>query len=135
VRYPTRNGLIIPPSELGFSVPSPEALERRGAVTTHHGYYERARYIDVRFRCVFRNLVSNTYNLLAEEHTALHEDFDAPKRPKDVLMIDVLDDYMALHGVIECIREKKTRTTYQIQPEEWRHIKRGYSSGQAKMAG
>ncbi len=134
MRYPTRNGLIVPPQEIGFSVPSPEAMEKRGAVTSHHGYYERARYIDVRFRCVFRNLITNVYPMLAEEHVQLHERYDAPKRPKDDLMIEVVDDYLTMNGIIECIREKHTRQTYQILPEEWRHIRRGYR-GQNRLAG
>ncbi len=134
MRYPTRGGLILPPSEIGFSVPSPEAIERRGAVTTHHGYFERARYIDVRFRCIFRNLITNVYPMLADEHTELHCNYDAPRRPKDSLMIEVLDDYLTMNGVITCVREKHTRQPYDIQPEEWRHIKRGYR-GQNRLAG
>jgi hypothetical protein len=127
MRYPTRQGgLIVPPTELGFHAPTPEQFNTRRLTTNHHGYFERHRYADLRYRMVFRNLVSNVYNLLADEHVSLHEQFDAPKRPRDSLMIEVLDDYLVMNGVIECIREKQTRQTYQIQPEEWRHIKRGY---------
>ncbi len=128
MKYPTRGGLIIPPVELGFHAPTPEEYNTRRLTTNHHAYFERHRY-DIRHRAVFRNLVTNVYPLLAVEHVSLHEQFDAPKRPHDSLMIEVLDDYLVMNGVIECIREKQTRQTYQIQPEEWRHIKRGYRSG------
>lgn len=133
MRWPTRNGLIIPPHEIGFHVPTTEELNTRRAVTIHHGYWERERYLGLRHRTVFRNLITNVYPLLANEHTRLHEDFDAPRRPKDSLMIEVLDDFISLHGVIECIREKQTRSTYLIQPEDWAGIKRGYRSGTTGM--
>lgn len=135
MRWPTRSGLIIAPAELGFTVPTPEQLATRRATTVHHGWWERERYLGLRHRTVFRNLVDHAFPLLAPEHVRLHEDFDAPRRPKDVLMIDVLDDYMALHGVIECIREKQTRSTYLIQPEDWAGIRRGYRSGCTGLEG
>jgi hypothetical protein len=129
--FPTRNGLAISPYELGFTVPTPEQLETRRAVTIHHGQWERDRYTGPRHRTVFRNLITNTYPMLAPEHIILHEDYDAPVRPKDSVMIDVLDEYIALHGFIECIREKQTRSTYIIMPEAYEGIKRGYKSGKS----
>lgn len=128
MRYPTRSGLIVSPYELGCSVPTPEQLSTRRAVTIHHGYWERDRYTGLRHRAVFRSLVTNTFPLLALQHVELHEDFDAPRRPKDALMIDVLDEFISINGVIECIREKQTRSTYLIQPDDWAGIKRGYRS-------
>ena len=134
MRYPTnRLGIARSPYEVGFTVPTAEHLNVRRLVTIHHAQFERNRY-DNRYRSIFRNLVTNVYPLLADEHAELHHDFDAPRRPRDSLMIEVIDDYLVMNGVIECIREKQTRQTYSIQPEEWRHIKRGYHSGQSKLA-
>ena len=133
MRWPVKNGLAVPPYELGFEIPTLEQLEIRRAVTIHHGYWERDRYTGLRHRAVFRNLITNVYPLLAPEHTRLHEDFDAPRRPKEIVMIDVLDEFIAIHGVIECVREKQTRSTYQIQPEDWVGIKRGYRNGQTRI--
>lgn len=128
MKYPTRrSGLIVPPAEIGLTVPTPEQLQTRRVCTVHHGYWERHRY-DIRHRAVFRSLVTNTFPLLAEEHVDLHEKFDAPKRPRDSLMIEVLDDYLVMNGVIECVKEKATRQVYRIQPEEWTVIKKGYRS-------
>ena len=133
MRWPTRrDGLIVPPSELGFVAPTVEQLATRRQATIHHGYWERARYNDVRFRSIFRNLVTNTFPLLADQHLQLHEDFDAPKRPRDDMMVEVIDDYLIMNGVIHCIKEKHTRSCYQIQPEDWLNIKRGYRSGTSK---
>jgi hypothetical protein len=71
--------------------------------------------------------------MLAVEHNAgnnnLHDRFDAPKRPHDALMIEVLDDYLTMNGVIECIREKQTRQTYRIEFDEFQAIKKGYRNG------
>jgi len=129
MRWPTRrSGLIVPPSELGFTTPTPEQVHTRRICTVHHGYWEHARYNDVRFRSVFRNLVDNTFLLMADEHLNLHEEYDAPKRPKDSVMIEVVDDYLSMNGVIHCIKEKHTRGVYQIQPDEWHHIKKGYQT-------
>lgn len=129
-KYPTRNGLIISPYELGFHQPTPIELGTRRLVTRHHGYFDYARYDDVRFRSVFRSLIDHVIPMLGTEHNlgqyTLHSMYEAPQRPPDTLMIEVLDDYLALNGIIECAREKKTCETYQIQPEEWTHIKKEY---------
>lgn len=131
MRYPTRNRLIISPYELGYHQPTPVELGTKRLVTRHHGYFNHARYNDVRFHSVFRSLVDHVFPMLGEEHNlghnSLHGTYDAPQRPPDALMIEVLDDYLALNGIIECVREKQTCSTYKIQPEEWAHIKKGYN--------
>jgi hypothetical protein len=137
--YPTRrNGLIVPPAELGYTVPTPEQLATRRLCTMHHGNFPRRDYQYARYASVFRNLVPNVFPMIAVEHNLgadnLHGQYSAPKKPHDSLMIEVLDDYLAEHGVIECIREKQTRQTYFIEFEEFQIIKRGYR-GQTKMAG
>lgn len=123
MRYPTRNGLIIPPYELGFSQPTVEQLNTRRRTTRHHGYWQRADYRSERIHSVFRNLVTNVYDLLTEQHEDLHHDFDAPIKPKETLMIDVVEEYLSLHGTIDCIREKRTHEVYHISPNEWAHIR------------
>ena len=122
MRYPIRSGLVIPPSELGYAtVP----YERR-KVTNHHWYWEKDRYHTARFRAVFRNLVTHVTPLLLEDHVELHERYSAPKQPSDVLMIDVVDEYLATNGVIHCVKEKSTCTVYQILPPEWASLKGDY---------
>lgn len=123
MRYPTRKGIAVSPYELGFVIP-----ESSQKTTRHHAHFERCQY-DLRHRSLFRNLISNVYPLLPYEHQDLHERFDAPKVPSDVLMIDHLDEYMALNGVLRCVKEKKTREVYRVQPEEWEFIKGLYRKG------
>lgn len=129
MRYPTRrSGLVIPPQELGFITPTVEQLSTRGVTNIHHHYYERARYHGVRFHSVFRNLITNTSPMLNLEHARLHREFDAPRRPRDDVMIEVVEDYLTMNGVIHCIKEKHTRSCFEIQADQWQAIKRGYRS-------
>jgi len=124
MRYPTRNGLVIPPLELGFSLVEP----RRGVTTNHHSYWEREAYRTTRWRSVFRNLVTNVTPLPVIEHVSLHEKYTPPVMPKDTLMIDVIEEQLAQDGVINCVFEQKTNRTYQIEPEAWVQIKGLYRS-------
>ena len=128
MKYPTRGGILVPPVELGFHDPTPEEIATRRLTTVHHGWWERYKY-DTRHRVVFRNLIDHAFDLLAVEHPLLHELYDAPKRPHDALMIEVLENYLMTHGVIRCIKEKRTKEVYEIQPEEFEHIKKGYKNG------
>lgn len=123
MKYPTRSGLIISPYELGYSQPTEQQLNQRRIVTIHHGWFNRNNYRDNRIHSIFRNLVVYTYPLLADEHSALHHDYDAPIKPKDTLMIDVIEEYLSLNGTIDCIREKRTHEIYHISPQEWEHIR------------
>lgn len=126
MRYPThRIGLIVSPYELGLSVPTEEQLLTRRRVTIHHGYWTKNNYSGERLHSVFRNLVTNVYPLLYDEHAELHNDFDAPRKPRNGVMIDVLDEYLALNGTIDCIREAKTRQTYSITACEWERVRNG----------
>jgi hypothetical protein len=126
VRYPTRkNGLIIPPYELNFTVPTEEQLNTRRRATIHHGYYNRSNYSGERIHNIFRNLVTNVYPLLAEEHTELHNDFSPPIKPRETLMIDVVEEYLAVNGTVDCIRESKTRQVYQLTANEWERVRNG----------
>lgn len=122
MRYPTdRRGLIIPPYQLGFTIPTEEQLQTRRVTTRHHGYWQRRNY-GTQIESIFRNLVTNAFDLLREQHEDLHHDYDAPIKPKDVVMIDVLEEHLSTYGVIECIREKSTHSTYQVTQEQWERI-------------
>jgi hypothetical protein len=62
------------------------------------------------------------------EHNNLHESFDAPTVPSDIIMQDVLEEYIAINGVLNVVREHKTNETYQISPTEWGRIRNGVQS-------
>lgn len=125
MRYPTRNGLIVPPSELGFeTVP-----HKRRETSNHHAYFNRAEYRDVSYRRIFRGLVTNVFTLSIYDHQELHEVYSPPVMPKDIQMIDVVEEYLASNGVIDVVREKRTCNTYQIESDTWQNIKSQYGSG------
>lgn len=124
---PTRNGLVIPPYELGYTVPTDAQINQRGVVTNHHGYYPRRLYICSQIDRIFRNLTPNVYPMLGTEHNIgrdnYHSRFEPPKKPKDTLMIDVIEEHLATHGTIECVRENKTNEVYEIPLESWEMVK------------
>lgn len=125
MRYPTRNGLVIPPIELGYEIMRPKRRE----TTNHHGYFNKAHYSDVSHRRVFRGLITNVYTLGIHDHQELHETYGPPVMPKDILMIDVVEEYLANNGVIDVVREKRTCQTYQIESDTWQNIKSQYRGG------
>jgi len=118
-RYPVRNGLALPIEEVGFE----RVAHERRVTTNHHVYWERASYRDQRHRQVFRSLLPHVVTMRHTDHTELHETYDPPPIPRDVQQIDVVDEYLAMHGVIDCVRECKTNETYQIEAEQWQRIK------------
>jgi len=125
MKYPTRNGLIIPPTEL-YLPPTELQLNTKHATNNHHGYFERGSYANgPRWRSMFRSLVTNVYPMLVTDHIELHNEFDAPKMPKDYQMIDTLDEYAFNNGAIDLVREKKTNSTYQVPLEQWERIRDG----------
>jgi hypothetical protein len=56
----------------------------------------------------------------------LHEQYSPPPIPRDSLMIDVIDEYLSLNGVINVAYEKRTNQNYQIGSEQWQQIKGFY---------
>jgi len=74
---------------------------------------------------LFRNLVDHVVDMSIHDHEELHQRFRGPLRPPDGLMVDVLDEYMALNGVIECVKERKTGVTYQVDQDLWSQIRDG----------
>jgi len=119
MRWPVRNGLAIPTAELGFE----EVPHQRRLTTNHHNYWSRAQYQDKRYKQVFRGLLPHLTTLPIEVHEQLHEKYSPPIMPRDSLMIDVIDEYLSLNGVIDVVYEKKTNQTYQIETEQWQSLK------------
>lgn len=111
------------PYELGRTVPTQEQIASRGVVTNHHLYFCKRDYMSIRWRQIFRALPEHVVPLLKEEHSELHNEFDPPKMPKDTLMIDVIEEHLATHGTIECVRENKTNEVYEIPLESWEMVK------------
>lgn len=122
MRYPvTRNGLAVPIEEVGYE---PMIFMRR-VTNRHHLQFNRADYAKSPLRRIFRGLSSRVVDMRMVDHNDLHERFSAPKLPTDIQMIDCLEEYMSLHGVIECVREKHTHLPYEINQDQWNAIKRG----------
>jgi hypothetical protein len=119
-RYPTtKSGLALPITEIGY-----EVVERERRLTNrHHLYYSRCWYKDQPIRHLFRNLVDHVVDMRVRDHDELHNRFLPPLRPPEGLMIDVLDEYMALNGVLNCVKERKTSEIYQVQQPEWEHLR------------
>ena len=115
MRYPSRSGLAIPIQELGYEVATPQ----RRQTSQHHLFFERGAYNLNPLHRVFRGLISNVYTMHVHEHADLHERYSAPIKPKDGIMLDVIDEYISLNGVIDVVREKRTHETYQITPDQW----------------
>jgi hypothetical protein len=118
-RYPLSQGLAIPVTELGYEI----VPQQRGETTNHHLYYVRALYNNVPVRHQFRSLVDHVVTMENTQHQELHERYRSPVVPRRELMIDVLDEYLALNGVINCVYEKRTNQTYQITAEQWARIR------------
>lgn len=118
-RYPRQNGLALPIESIGYEI----VPRKRGSTTNHHMYWNRASYFNVPIRHQFRNLIDHVVPMEIGQHAELHNRFTPPVIPRTELMIDVLDEYLALNGVINCVREKKTNEIYQIQPEHWQVIR------------
>lgn len=124
-RYPTQSGgRIVPVTELGFEIVPHE----RRHTTNHHMWFNRASYQDTRIKQVFRGLLPHVVTLPVYQHQELHDIYSAPVIPKEVHMVDVLEEYMALNGVLDVVREKKTNQVYQIEPDQWQQIKGLYRS-------
>lgn len=130
--YPVqKGGLIVPPQELGFSIPTPEQMGVRGECSIHHGYYPVNRFNQTRYGSVFRNLIVNTFPMLNVEHNdgqrTLHTRYrEGVYKPNDGVMIDVVDEYLAMNGVVHCIRENHTREIYEIQRKDWLNTRQAY---------
>ena len=131
MKYPTRNGLIISPYELGYTEPTDRDIERR-RTTNHHGYFTKNMYGKTAIHHTFRNLVDHVYPMIRDEHNSgtntLHDKYSPPPIPHLGLVVDVLDEYMALNGVINLVREKATNETREMSAAQWEQTRLNYKS-------
>ena len=122
-RYPRyESGLARPVTELGFEVVEQE----RGKTSNHHLYYPKRNYTQNPIRHTFRNLVDHVQTMWISEHNTLHHRYSESQIPPTELMIDVLDEYLALNGIINCVYENKTNQTRQVDAEMWERIRIGH---------
>lgn len=125
MRYPVnKQGIALPIQEVGFEV----VQHQRRLTNRHHLQYERNNYTSPLHR-VFRGLSSRVVDMWIIDHNDLHERYSAPRVPTDIAMIDVVEEYLSLYGVIDVVREKRTHETYQIELGTWQNIKSQYRSG------
>lgn len=125
MRYPVnKQGIALPIQEVGFEV----VQHQRRLTNRHHLQYERNNYTSPLQR-VFRGLSSRVVDMWIIDHNELHERYSAPRVPTDIAMIDVVEEYLSLYGVIDVVREKRTHETYQIESGTWQNIKSQYRSG------
>lgn len=125
MRYPVnKQGIALPIQEVGFEV----VQHQRRLTNRHHLQYERNNYTSPLHR-VFRGLSSRVVDMWIADHNELHERYSAPRVPTDIQMIDVVEEYLSLYGVIDVVREKRTHETYQIESGTWQNIKSQYRSG------
>lgn len=125
MRYPVnKQGIALPIQEVGFEV----VQHQRRLTNRHHLQFERNNYTSPLQR-VFRGLSSRVVDMWIADHNELHERYSAPRVPTDIAMIDVVEEYLSLYGVIDVVREKRTHETYQIESGTWQNIKSQYRSG------
>lgn len=125
MRYPVnKQGIALPIQEVGFEV----VQHQRRLTNRHHLQFERNNYTSPLHR-VFRGLSSRVVDMWIADHNELHERYSAPRIPSEVAMIDVVEEYLSLYGVIDVVREKRTHETYQIESGTWQNIKSQYRSG------
>lgn len=118
-RYPTRDGLAIPITELGYSQPD---YRVRHLTSNHHLQFEKRQYQDERYKQIFRGLFPRVPVMWVSEHLDLHQRFSAPPIPSKFVMIDTVEEYLAQHGVIDVVCEQKTNEHYQVTQQQWDRI-------------
>lgn len=118
-RYPTLQGLAIPIQQLGYEVVLPE----RRQTSQHHLYFPRVSYSQTPISHLFRNLVDHVDTMANQAHMDLHYRYTGPVKPREGLMLDVLDEYVALNGVLNFVSEKRTNSIYQLSLEQYEQIK------------
>lgn len=123
-RYPRyESGLARPVTELGFEV----VEQVRGKTNNHHLYYPRPNYQSP-LKTTFRNLTDHVHPMWIVEHNILHRRYSETQIPHEQLMIEVLDEYMALNGVINCVYENKTNQLRQVTQNMYERIRDGQTS-------
>ena len=123
MRYPTfSDGRIVPVTDLGYDI---VPFERK-YTNRHHYWYNKSEYQDKRYKQVFRGLLSHVAVMPLIQHNDLHDNFTQPRMPSDIAMLDVIEEYLSMYGVIDVVRETRTCETYQILPDQWNSIRATY---------
>lgn len=123
-RYPVnKQGIAISPYELGYNIPSLEDIKDR-ETNNHHHHFHSWQYQD-QLGFIFRNLVDNLSPLYFSEHNHLHRHYEAPKRPRQAVMIEAIEERLAVFGTVEVVLKKCTNHTRLIAPEQWARMKNG----------
>lgn len=123
--YPTRNGLIISPYELGYTVPT-----EHDVTNLHHGQWPWAQLNGHFISATFGSIITNTFRMIPSEHNigrnSLHHRYSAPRIPSFGVMIDFVDQYLHEHGQIDCVKHKgQTVREYVVTAGQWQRGRNG----------
>jgi len=124
-KWPSRNGLAVSPFEMGFTQPDREDFQYK-RTQNHHGYWTRTRYTSSPLLMLFRGLETHVHALKIHEHQGLHERYAPPEVPHAGLMVDVLDEYIEMTGVLNIVREKATNQTREVNLSQWEKVRLTY---------
>lgn len=128
MRWPVdERGIAKSVTEVGI-----EVVEfKRHETSNHHLEHPRRNFnmADKKWRSVFRNILPLVETIKVPDHIYAHDMFDPPKMPRDIVMIDYVEEYLETHGIIECVYEKRTNQYYQIESGTWHNIKSQYRGG------
>lgn len=130
-RWPMRNAVPVSPYEMGYTIPTEVDLKTKRRTNNHHAIFPWANVVGNEILRTYASLRTHVFPMLAIEHNVgnfnLHSEFDPPKLPRLGEAADVVDEYLALNGIIDCVCHKKTINTYQITEEQWTRIRGRYA--------
>ncbi len=124
--YPVnKNGIALSVAQLGIEI----ASFTRGKTSNHHLEFPRTNFnrTDRMYRSVFRNLLPMVETVAIQDHLYIHDRWSHPKMPRDIVMIDYVEQYLAEHGAIECVYEKRTNQTHIVEQHVWEIYKQQYT--------
>lgn len=136
MKYPSVDGLAINPNELGYFTPTNEQIYTGGLVEMHHRYHF-SRWYDPEsdgygaWRQVFRNLEVNIDPLLTGEHNkayrgSLHERYSPPAMPKDVVMIDFVEQELYTNGMLLLHNFRRSMPPKVMSAAQWSATRKRY---------
>lgn len=87
-RWPTRNGIAVPPDEMWL--PRPNTKDRNN----HHSCWTRKRFEKHATLLALRNLDRHQYEMPVNQHNWLHKNYDPPELPThEQAAKEVIDAY------------------------------------------
>jgi len=135
-RHPSSQGLAVISYELGYAQPTPEQLHVPDLVQMHHRYHSRAWYQPESdgygaWRQVFRNLEAHIDPLFTTDHNrgfrgSIHDRYAPPRMPKDAQMIEVVEEELAIHGVIFIHNFRRSEPPRIMPAYQWKTITKRY---------